>query len=322
MLEVLDFRLWGAQSRELSRKTPSVYTPPHDDFAGLAAYGSEKPFGSLAPQREDERNKTFLGTLVTRQACCLLCRMGSFWFGLLGATMLVYTFLGRYVVEHQAVLHCGEQPVQHGVILPGKEGSEPRVKCDEDYFKGAPLKGIKCRMISEHCVIKKHATVMKAAVQKCDRKYTFISKEIAEASLVASNKKFDQVMNPDEVKQQQEKQRLKLQHEQAARVPHACLSRKEKELGLAPSRLYGEGEPVVQLPKSTASRISSKVTVAALVAALVLLPLALLVTGGVLQGLAIVAKCRLSSRPPPAEDEAGLLDPEEDGIAFEDNALH
>mmetsp|Transcript_42631 Transcript_42631/g.76436 ORF Transcript_42631/g.76436 Transcript_42631/m.76436 type:complete len:294 (+) Transcript_42631:93-974(+) len=289
MLQLFDFRLWdgGPSEREI-RRDQEAFTPPRDDFAGLPAYSNK----TITAHEERLQN-----SLVTRQALCLLCRAASFFVGSLVTMSLAYTVVNMAVGEVQT-LHCKKQPIRHGEILAGHVNSRAKVKCDANYSLGAPVMGIKCRMVSEKCVIEKHATVMKEAVRKCDRKYAFVSKEIEEKVLLNSSETMALIDTLEE-----------------DTIPHACMS--NEDLGLRnpsptlPQRLYGYHKSERHTPnRETVSRPSSIATAAALL----LVPLAMLMTAGVVHSRAVAAK---RARYPPeepeyAEDQEGLLTMDED----------
>jgi len=285
LFELFDFRLWDgrAVSRDGASFTPQVFTPPRDDFAGTSPYGMNAGLS--------EKERSLQQTLVTRQAFCLLFRAASFFIGSLVSGFILYTFVNWFVGEAK-VLNCPEQPILNGYIMPGHVGSPAKVHCAGNYSLGAPLLGIKCRMVSEKCVIKKHATVMKEAVRKCDRKYAFVSKAIEEKVLLHSRDK----LNYSKIEEED--------------IPHACMS--NSELGLRPARLYDDH--TAALPTRSWPSPFSIMTIAGLV----LMPVILLVTAGVMQGRAPPIRRRgYPADPDWAEDEVVLLDMDEDSIARE-----
>lgn len=289
MLALFDFRLWdgGSSERNIRVDRDQVFTPPRDDFAGLAPPVNGR----------DAHERRLHETLVTRQALCLLFRGASFFIVSLVTMSLAYTFVNLAVGEATTV-HCKKQIIMNGVILAGHVNSPAKVKCNANFSLGAPLLGIRCRMVSEKCVIEKHATVMKEAVRKCDRKYAFVSRKIEEKVLLNSSETMGLIDTLEE-----------------DTIPHACLS--NQDLGLrspspaAPQSLYGYHRSEPHPAKEAAVlRVSASATVAAFV----LTPLAVLMTAGVIHFRAMTAKRKRypPEEPESAEDQEGLLNMDED----------
>lgn len=291
---MFDFRLFADHSeREVRPAGPQVFTPPRDDFAGLSAYSGTTPAQDQQKQQRD--------TLIMRQALCLLIRVASCFACTLISVSLVYTFVNLVTPVRNAV-HCVEQSIFHGRILAGHVDSDAVVVCNKGYSLGAPLVGIKCRLVSEHCVIEKHATVMKEAVQKCDREYAYVSKVIEDTVL----RNHSETMHAIDIVEEDS-------------IPHACMkdasmksdseAQKEKETKET-SRLYDKTKPTLHAPRGATAMNASSI---ASVASLVLVPLAVLAITGVARGRADL-RGRLGQSTPSAVDDIVLLQVDEDGV--------
>lgn len=146
---------------------PVAFTPPRDDFAGLTGGQSSSPGGKdLDYGRPSDLSH------ATRQSLHLVLRMACCFLVVMGAVVVIYSFIGIFV--HEAVIYdCKGQPVDHGQLLPCMQHETPKVVCDSGYVPGAPIKFLTCRLIHEKCLmVRRHNSFHK--ILRCKRVFAYV----------------------------------------------------------------------------------------------------------------------------------------------------
>jgi len=239
-----------------------MFTPPRDDFAGL----------DLPGQIDEPREVSRSADQSTLQALALLCRVVCFSL-IVGCIIAVSYSIESLVIKEPITLHCKEQPIKHGKLMPGVKGSNATVMCDHGFEKGPKIQ-VKCLMVTEKCVITKKATVLKEEVKKCWRQYAYVSPGFAEKALLNGTTTFGQ-----------------LDDEEERAIPGACVLARPKgneqgsklfEQRRRPTVLRSQGQPLF-LASPAAS-----------LAAVFLLPMAVLLVAGLAKTIAH----EIALRPP------------------------
>lgn len=240
----------------------AVFTPPRDDF-GMAG---KPPVANLS-----ETEMAGDTSHPTKQAICIILRVICC-FAVAMAIMLSFYKILSSLVQEPIVYNCNAQRIQHGQFMPGMEGDLPFVKCDKHYMTGAPV-ALKCAMTFEHCVVTKKATVVKAAVKKCTKRYAYAPAKMAEQAM----------MNTSITMKEIDKMAAKL-------VPHACLfdpsqiethTSDSKSDSKGSSKLYKERKT---LPlRGTSGPLALSATSISCAALLALIPVAALMVAGIMQ---------------------------------------
>jgi hypothetical protein len=270
----------------------AVFTPPRDDF-GMAP---KPPFFEDTSVAEIEDTSH-----PTRQALCLVLRLICC-VGVTIASMIALYMLLSSLIKEPKVNNCLSQRIQHGALMPGMEGDKPFVQCDKGFMTGAPVEALTCMLIFEHCEIEKKATVMKAAVEKCTRKYAYTMPEVAKAAQVklvdkASEKKVSKLEEQVNTKS-------------TDKVPHACLLdpsqlRKSKSDTQGSTKLYEWRAPPFRGLEKMGGLSATSISLAALVA---LVLVAMLANAGVNRSRSNYAFRPIDSSCPPSAVEEALED--------------
>lgn len=190
-----------------------MFTPPRDDFAGIPLPG----------QVNSPREVSRTADQSTLQAAALLCRVVCFSLIVACVIAVSYSILSL-VIREPITLHCKEQPIQNGKLMPGVAGSTAIVMCNDGFEKGPTVK-VKCLMVAEKCVITKKATVLKEEVKKCWRRYAYVSPKFAEKALLNGTTTFGQ-----------------LDDEEEHAIPGACVSARSKGNAQEASKLFQQRE--------------------------------------------------------------------------------
>lgn len=239
-----------------------MFTPPRDDFAGL----------DLPGQINEPREVSRAADQSTLQAVALLCRVVC--FSLIVACIIAVSYsILSLVIKEPITLHCKEQRIKNGKLMPGVAGSTAIVMCDDGFEKG-PTVRVKCLMVSEKCVITKKATVLKEEVKKCWRQYAYVSPRFAEKALLNGTTTFGQ-----------------LDDEEERAIPGACLSARSKGNAQASKLFQQRQRPTVLRSQRPPLFMASY---AASLAAMFLVPMAVLLVAGLAKTIAH----EIALRPP------------------------
>jgi len=171
------------EAPQASRTSHIVFTPPRDDFG-------------LGPPVVDQNDKAVADRpnpfVATHQAICLTVR-AIFFLLLLMVVMGVAYYASNLLVHKHVVLECSSQSLLYGYISPGQEGSTAIPHCNEGYELIEPVSSLACRLFREKCIITKKATVLREAVEKCERDYAFVSEDLAKEALLNGSYTVEQV---------------------------------------------------------------------------------------------------------------------------------